>query len=73
MSTKRVKPKLVEPKLVEPIHELARPVTNSRYLVSKGAAGDLLERVLATHPGAVIKVTTEEMRLWREHVVAING
>ncbi len=68
MSTKRVKSKLVEP-----VEELARPVMTARYLVSKGIANELLDRVLALPPGAVMRITTEEMRLWRDHVVVING
>lgn len=67
MSTKR---KLA---VVEPIYELAKPINPQRYLVSKVAAADLVERALKARPGAIVRLTTEEMRIWREHVVVING
>jgi len=66
MSTRRAK---VTDKVVE---SEAPRVSNAIYLVSKGAAEDLVQRVMAARAGSVIRLTNEEMRVWREHVVVIG-
>ena len=67
MSTRRAK-------VADKVTEVETPrVSNAIYLVSKGAADDLVRRVMAARAGSVIRLTNEEMRVWREHVAVING
>ena len=66
MSTRRAK-------VADKVAEAETPrVSNAIYLVSKGAAEDIVKRVMAARAGSVIRLTNEEMRVWREHVAVIN-
>lgn len=61
-----------EIKIVEPVESMMyRP--GVRYLVSKGSAEALVDRVLSARPGTIVQMTIEEMRVWRDHVAVING
>ena len=53
--------------------EEAPRVSIAVYLVSKGSAEDLVKRAMAARAGSILRLTSEEMRIWREHVVVING